>query len=145
VELDPDFTLPDVDWSDNRTSRWPRLQWMLDNGRMSPRPIGKTLGLWRPDLWYQSDAGVQTGVAFDASTIRWEHALQGTAGFEARDRRFYGDFEARFRSVAADPRRVLRARGYDMDGHRGFRVSIAQELGSKIALVYLSSLTVAVS
>jgi len=144
VELDPDFTLPDIDWSDNRTSRWPRLRWMVDSWRVSPRPVGKTLALWRPDVWYQSDAGVQTGLAFDASTIRWEHGLSGTAGFEARDRRFYGDFEARLRSVAADPRRVLRARGYDMDGHRGFRASLAQDLGSKIERGYRSSLMLAV-
>ncbi|HXF59228.1 MAG TPA: M1 family metallopeptidase, partial [Candidatus Saccharimonadales bacterium] len=144
AELDPDLTLPDLDWSDNRMGGWPRLQWMPDNWRASPRPIGKTLVLWRPDVWYQSDAGVQAGLAFDASTIRWEHALSGTAGVEARERRAYGDFEARFRSVATDPRRVLRARGYDMDGHRGFRLSIAQELGSKIERGYRSALTLAV-
>ncbi len=132
AELDPDFTLPDIDWSDNRTSRWPRFEWMLDNWRAPPRPIGKTLLLWRPDLWYQANDGPQAGVAFDASTVRWEHGLQGTAGVGARDPRVYADLEARVRSLSADPRRIARARGYDMDGHRGFRLSLTQDLGSKI-------------
>jgi len=132
AELDPDFTLPDVDWSDNRTSRWPRFQWMVDSWRASPKPIGKTLGLWRPDLWYQARDGLQAGVAFDASTVRWEHALQGLVGVGAREPRPFGELEARMRSVAADPRRILRAQGYDLDGHRGYRLSLAQDLGSKI-------------
>ncbi len=144
AELDPDFTLPDLDWSDNSTSRWPRLQWMVDNWRASPRPIGKTLVLWRPDVWYQSDAGVETGVAFDASTVRWEHALSGTFGMEPREQRAFGDFEARVRSVGSDPRRILRARGYDMDGHRGFRLTLAQALGTRIERGFRTTVIAAV-
>ena len=37
AELDPRFTLPDIDWSDNRTSRWPRFQTMLDNWQLELR------------------------------------------------------------------------------------------------------------
>ncbi|HYQ89764.1 MAG TPA: M1 family aminopeptidase, partial [Candidatus Binatia bacterium] len=144
VELDPDFTLPDIDWSDNRTSGWPRFQWMLDSWRASPRPIGRTLALWRPDLWYQAHGGVEAGIAFDASTVRWEHALGGTVGVETKEGRLFGDLEARTRSVQADPRRILRARGYDTDGHRGYRVSVAQDLGSKIERGFRSSLSLAV-
>jgi hypothetical protein len=132
AELDPDFTLPDLDWSDNRGGGLPRLRWMVDNGRTAPRPIGKTLVLWRPDFGYQEHDGVQSGVAFDAATVRWEHGLQGVLGVGAREPRLFGDLEARMRSVAADPRRIARARAYDIDGHRGVRLSLAQDLGSKI-------------
>jgi aminopeptidase N len=132
VELDPAFTLPDLSWSDNRTSRWPRFELMLDNWRSSPQPIGKTLLLWRPDVWYQTKDGVEIGAAFDASTIRWQHALHGLAGVGVREPRPFADLEARFRSLAADPRGIARARGYDMDGHRGFRLSISKDLDSKI-------------
>ena len=140
VELDPDFTLPDLDWSDNRNGGWPRFQTMVDNWRSSPKPIGKTLLLWRPDLWYHSEAGPQAGIAFDASTVRWEHALQGLAGMNTREPRAFGDLEARARSLAADPRRIFRARGYDLDGHRGFRLSVNQELGSRIERGFRSTL-----
>ncbi|HYQ95789.1 MAG TPA: M1 family metallopeptidase, partial [Candidatus Eisenbacteria bacterium] len=132
VELDPAFTLPDLSWSDNRTSRWPRVESMFDNWRASPQPIGRTLLLWRPDLWYQADDGPEAGIAFDASTVRWQRALHGLAGVGARSPRPFADFEARFRSLAADPREIARARGYDMDGHRGFRVSLSKDLDSKI-------------
>ena len=117
---------------------------MVDNWRASPRPIGKTLVLWRPDVWYQSDAGVETGVAFDASTVRWEHALSGTFGMEPREQRAFGDFEARVRSVGSDPRRILRARGYDMDGHRGFRLTLAQALGTRIERGFRTTVIAAV-
>src|SRR5206468_787337 len=39
---------------------------------------------------------------------------------------------------------IMRARGYDTDGHRGYRVSVAQDLGSKIERGYRSSLSLAV-
>lgn len=132
VELDPAFTLPDLSWSDNRTSRWPRFESMFDNWRSSPQPIGKTLLLWRPDVWYQAKDGLEIGAAFDASTIRWQHALHGLAGVGAREPRPFADLEARFRSLAADPRGIARVRGYDMDGHRGFRLSMSKDLDSKI-------------
>jgi len=144
-----------VDWSDNRTSRWPRLERRMDNWRSPSYPIGKTLALWRPDVWYQSRASVQVGLVVDASTVRWEHALHGLVGVDTRglrrapftsfgDRegpRVFGDVEARMRSLGADPRRIFRARGYDQDGHRGFRLSIAQDLARKIAGGYRSTLT----
>ncbi len=132
AELDPAFTLPDVDWSDNRARRWPRVEPMLDNWRSSPMPIGKTLLLWRPDLWYQANDGGQVGVAFDASTVRWEHALQGLVGVGAREPRLFADLEARIRSLAAEPRRIARARAYDIDGHRGLKLSLTEALGSRI-------------
>jgi len=140
AELDPKFTLPDLDWSDNRTSAWPRFALMVDSWRAPPRPIGKTLLLWRPDLWYQTKDGVEGGIAFDASTVRWEHALQGLVGLgtgerrglRAREPRPFADLDARVRSLAAEPRRIARARGYDMDGHRGFRLSMTEDLGQKI-------------
>ncbi len=144
AELDPRFTLPDIDWSDNRTSGWPRFQTMLDNWRASPQPIGRTLLLWRPDLWYQAEDGVQAGVAFDASTVRWEHGLHGVAGIGARTPRAHADLEARYRSLAADPRGILRARGYDMDGRRGFRLTLSKALGSKIERGFRSTLTTGV-
>jgi len=132
AEVDPKFTLPDLSRNDNRTSPWPRFQPMLDNWRSSPKPLGKTLLLWRPDLWYQTKDGVQAGAAFDASTVRWERALQGLVGVGAREPRPFADLEARVRSLAAEPRRIARARGYNMDGHRGFRLSMTEDLGSKI-------------
>jgi hypothetical protein len=126
---------------------------MVDSWRASPRPIGKTLVLWRPDVWYQSREDAQVGLALDASTVRWEHALQGLVGIDIRERRMgtagdreppraFGDVEARMRSLSADPRRVFRARGYDQDGHRGFRLSVSQDLARKVAGGYRSTLTV---
>ena len=144
AELDPRFTLPDIDWSDNRTSRWPRFETMLDNWGTSPQPIGKTLLLWRPDLWYQTEDGVQAGVAFDASTVRWERGLHGVAGIGVKQPRPFADLEVRYRSLAADPRGILRARGYDMDGHRGFRVALSKALGSKSELGFRSTLATGV-
>ena len=132
AELDPDFTLPDIDWSDNRTTRWPRIQPMVDNWRSSPYPIGRTLLLWRPDLWYQTADGPEIGVAFDASTVRWEHALHGLVGAGLRKPEPFVDLEARLRSLAADPRGIVRARGYDIDGHRGFGLSLTKDLGNKM-------------
>jgi len=112
----------------------------MDNWRAPSYPIGKTLALWRPDLWYESHAGVQVGLALDASTVRWEHALHGLVGADTREPRVFGDVEARMRSLGADPRRIFRARGFDQDGHRGFRLSVAQDLARKIAGGYRSSL-----
>ena len=132
VELDPKFTLPDLSWSDNRTSRWPRLQWTFDSWRVSPQPIGKTHVLWRPDVAYQTEDGVQAGIAIDASTVRWEHGLHGVAGVGARKPRPFADLEVRARSLEIDPRGIAKARGYDMDGHRGFSVSLTKDLDSKI-------------
>ena len=132
AELDPDLTLPDVSWSDNST-RWRlRLQPMLDNWHSSPMPIGKTLLLWRPDLWYQTEDGVQGGLAFDASTVRWEHALHGLAGVGARKPRPFADFEGRFRALSADPKGIVRARAYNIDGHRGAQLLFSKALGSRI-------------
>jgi len=132
AELDPEITLPDLNRGDNRTSRMPRFQTMVDNLRSSPHPLDRTLLLWRPDLWYQSDAGPELGVAFDASTPRWERAARGLAGFQAREPRPYADLEARIRSVPSNPRGIASARGYDMDGHRGARVAYTQGLGRPV-------------
>jgi peptidase M1-like protein len=144
AELDPDLTLPDVSWSDNST-RWNwRFQPMLDNWRSSPPPIGKTLLLWRPDLWYQTEDGVQGGVSFDASTVRWEHALHGLLGVGARKPRPFADFEARIRALSADPKGILRLRGYGTDGHDGYRVSLTKPLGSRIERGYRWTLSVGI-
>ena len=75
---------------------------------------------------------MQGGVAFDASTVRWEHALHGLWGVGVRKPRPFADFEARFRALSADPKGILRLRGYGMDGHDGYRVSLTKPLGSKI-------------
>lgn len=135
AEIDPDFTLPDIDRSDNRTGRMPRFLPMLDTWRASPYPLDRTLLLWRPDVWYQSKSGPQLGLAFDASTVRWEHAMKGLVGLDTREPRAFADVEGRFRSIAADPRAVAALRGYDIDGHRGWRLSLQKDLGSKILKV----------
>jgi hypothetical protein len=132
AELDPDFTLPDIDWSDNRTAWMPRVQPMLDNWRSAPYPIGRTLLLWRPDVWYQTEDGPEIGVAFDASTVRWEHAVNGLAGLGLREPRPFADLEARLRSIAADPRGIARVLGYQIDGHRGLGLSPSKELGNRM-------------
>ena len=132
AELDPDLTLPDIDRSDNGTSRWPRLQPMLDNWRSSPLPLDRTLLLWRPDAWYQTHDGAEIGVAFDASAVRWRHALKGLLGLGMREPRPFFDLEGRLRSLAADPRAIARAHAYELDGHRGIRASLAKDLGSKV-------------
>ena len=132
AQLDPDLTLPDIDRSDNSTSRWPRFQPMVDNWRASPHPLDRTLLLWRPDAWYQTHDGAEIGVAFDASTVRWEHALKGNLGGGLREPRPFFDLEGRLRSLAADSRAIARARGYDLDGHQGYRISMSRDLGSKL-------------
>src|SRR6267378_889696 len=125
--LDPDLTLPDINRSDNSTNRFPRFQPMLDNWRSAPHPLDRTLFLWRPDAWYQARDGAEIGVAFDASTVRWERALKGLVGLGSREPRPFFDLEGRLRSLAADPRAVARARGYDLDGHRGYRISLSKD------------------
>src|SRR6185503_10922501 len=44
----------------------------------------------------------------------------------------FADVELRARSLEVDPRGIAKARGYDMDGHRGFSVSFTKDLDSKI-------------
>ncbi len=132
AEIDPDVSIPDLSRGDNRTSRWPRIKPMIDSWRATPYPLDRTVFLWRPDAWYQAENGPQLGAAFDASTIRWESGLKGLAGLGARHARGFFDLEGRLRSLAADPRGIARGRGYDMDGHQGWEISLRRDLGSKI-------------
>jgi len=129
--LDPELALPDLSRSDNRIPRRPDLRFQVENFRSNPPPLAGTLVAWRPDLWYQAEDGVETGVAWDATTVRWQKGLRGLVLLGTRSRRAGADLAARFRSIALDPRSTLETRGYDLDGHRGLRLRWRRDLAGR--------------
>lgn len=129
--LDPDVALPDLTRSDNRIPRRPDFRFQVENFRSNPPPLVGTLVAWRPDLWYQSADGVEAGVAWDATTVRWQKGLRGLVLLGTRSRRAGADLAARFRSIPVDPRSTLETRAYDLDGHRGLRLRWHRDLAGR--------------